>query len=49
MKNYLRLLSLALLATAPGAWATCYKVDSVGTENTTVQTAIRPGEGTASA
>ncbi len=49
MKNFLRLLSLTLLATAPAAGATCYKVESVGTATTTVQTAIRPGEGTGSA
>lgn len=47
MKNLLRLLSLILLAAAPTAWATCYKVVSVGTATTTTQTAIRPGEGTA--
>ncbi len=48
MTRYLRLLSFVLLAVAPAAWATCYKVVSVGTATTTSQTAIRPGEGSAS-
>ncbi|CAD5109396.1 fimbrial protein [Zestomonas carbonaria] len=37
---------LALLL-AQDAWATCYKVTSVGSSTTTSNTQIRPGEGTA--
>lgn len=46
MKRVLHILAL-LLASAPGAWATCYKVTAVGRATTTSQTQIRPGEGTA--
>lgn len=42
-----RLLPLVAALLAPGAWATCYKVTSVGSANTTSTTQIRPGEGTA--
>lgn len=47
MSTFLRWLSLVLLFASPLAWATCYKVESVGNATTTIQTAIRPGEGTA--
>lgn len=43
------LLAAVLFATAPHAWATCYKVTYVGAATTTANDAIRPGEGTAGA
>ncbi|PZU29343.1 MAG: fimbrial protein [Stenotrophomonas sp.] len=47
MNTFLRLLFPVCLAVSPTTWATCYKVESVGTATTTAQTAIRPGEGSA--
>lgn len=43
------LLTAILLIPAQHAWATCYRVTSVGAANTTANAAIRPGEGTAGA
>ncbi|MBB4862535.1 type 1 fimbria pilin [Pseudomonas nitritireducens] len=47
MNPLLRLLPVAALLLAPSAWATCYKVTSVGSASTTLTYQIRPGEGTA--
>ncbi|WP_447752607.1 fimbrial protein [Pseudomonas nicosulfuronedens] len=49
MKPILRNLPLLFILLAPTAWATCYKVTSVGSATTTSNTAIRPGEGVAGA
>ncbi|MBD9513598.1 MULTISPECIES: fimbrial protein [Pseudomonadaceae] len=49
MNPILRSLPLLALLLAPGAWATCYKVTSVGSATTTATYQIRPGEGVAGA
>ncbi|WP_296269258.1 fimbrial protein [Pseudomonas sp. UBA6562] len=49
MRRTLRLLPLILLPFGHEAWATCYRVTTVGSATTTDLAAIRPGEGTATA
>ncbi|MBD9680650.1 fimbrial protein [Pseudomonas sp. PDM18] len=49
MTPILRSLPLLALLLAPSAWATCYKVTSVGTATTAATYQIRPGEGVAGA
>ncbi|WP_207883994.1 fimbrial protein [Pseudomonas sp. 30_B] len=47
MNPILRILPLLAALLAPSAWATCYKVTSVGSATTTSNSQIRPGEGNA--
>lgn len=48
MNSRLHTLPLLALLLTPSAWATCYKVLSVGTGPITLTNQIRPGEGSAS-